>query len=873
MQVDQQWHGYRRGHQLISSTIELEPRDQDLIDKLSDASGSPRPGEMFAPYLTVYPLPSGRFSVIARTWQDLNATRSGTVFTRSLLVPTELWATAPSVRPFFETLSTQDITKERAQIVTTASSWEPLNEPGLGQLVEALFLERAATLAAFGYGSVEEITGRLLQSLWPSRRASMAICTFALSPRLLPERDFDVVFAPDSARSRFTRWAGRKVNASLEGGFTRHEWTAQLQAHIFIDPNPSLRALDEIGALDAGDRNDGSALRLSLLWSDLRSKAHSSPTALLGMLDILSSLGRQPWSVPEVQGLIIRFLSESSSSPTPDNWRFVVLLVRKLGDGIPLSVIRSVFKAGRLIARSLPALVIRANDDVSTTTLPHLLRPPVAQGLADLDEDKFVITLRGCLPDVIVSLMKESPSFSTAVATSLNDDADAVLVKQIADLVAGDPLAAKRSIGGLAKGARSSIVAPLLRAAIQGAPASNFGLLARNVLAANARSRSAIIDTLIEASREMLQKDVLLREALVAPSVSEGDQIILELSRDRTSIKWLVDARFVHADRLSSLLLTIISTESDADLRELLREGRIKDALIEASLSGLPGSGKAFVRLLRLLPVAAPSAASLLRQARVTLSESEYHDASMQLLDQLLSLDPVPHADLLDPLLANAEPARLVSVALSTAFDGAQVGRNVAAIAQSKSVARFIPIVDQINRRLTDRRTGGYGQAGYDGWARILRLARKSHPEALLRSVDAALNYALTRVNEPAGAVVAAAFPLVYARLKKDSVPDVPNNLITAMIMLPLSLITDWDKAKSARHGVVDEFLRSKWEPVELLRAGVDAHIPRKILGYLIGRPGGMAYLRRIESGVRSYPEPGRTVLKAALDDFHKSGS
>ena len=76
--------------------IELGPRDQDLIDKLSDASGSPRPGEVFAPYLTVYPLPSGRFSVIARTWQDLKAARSGTVFTRSLLVPTEQWATASS---------------------------------------------------------------------------------------------------------------------------------------------------------------------------------------------------------------------------------------------------------------------------------------------------------------------------------------------------------------------------------------------------------------------------------------------------------------------------------------------------------------------------------------------------------------------------------------------------------------------------------------------------------------------------------------------------------------------------------------------------------------------------------------------------------
>ncbi len=872
MQVDQQWHGYRRGHQLLASTIELGSRDQDLIDKLSDASGSPRPGETFAPYLSVYPLPSGRFSVVARTWQDLKATRSGTVFTRSLLVPIEAWAKAPSVRPFIEALSDRDITSERAWIVHADGPWEPLSDPGLAELVEALFLERAAAVAAFGFGPVEEMSGRLLQSLWPSRRASMAICTFALSPRLLPDRDFDLVFAPDSARSRFTKWAGRKVSASLEAAVPRHEWTAQLQARIFNDPNPSLRELDDIGALDGSDRNDGSALRLSLLWSDLRSKAHSSPTSLLGMLDILSSLGRQPWSVPEIPGLIIRSLSDLPTPPTPDDWRFLVLLTRKLGEEIPLSVIRSMFKAGRRVAGSLPGLIIANGDDVSTTTLPHLLRPPVARGLADLEAAELSSALRSSHPDLTVSLMKESPWFSTAVAKSLNSDVDAGLVQQIAQVVASDPLAAKRTVGGLAKGATASALAPLLRAAIRGAPAANFGLLARTVLGAGGGSRTAIIDTLVDASREMLQKDVLLREALVAPIASEADQIIVELARDRDSIIWLVDALLGDACRLSPLLLKMMSGWSDPDMREMLREGRIKDAFMEASLSGLPGSGKAFVRLLRLLPVGAPAAAALLRHARPTLSQSEYHDASLQVLDQLLSLDPASHADLLHPLLSSADPSRFVSNAFSTALDGAQVGRNVAAIARSESVARFVPIVDQITRRLTDRRTGGYGQAGYDGWARLLRLARQSHPEALVRSVDASLDYALARPDEPTGGVVAAAFPLVYARLKRDSLSDVPMNLITAMIMLPLSLFTDWDKAKTARHGIVDEFLRSKWDPVELLRAGVDAQIPRKILGYLVGRAGGKAYFRRIESGLRTYPEPARSVLMAALDEFRSTG-
>ena len=50
--VDQQLHGYKNGHQMLGGSIKLERRDQDVIDKLSDISGSQRPGEKFEPYFT-----------------------------------------------------------------------------------------------------------------------------------------------------------------------------------------------------------------------------------------------------------------------------------------------------------------------------------------------------------------------------------------------------------------------------------------------------------------------------------------------------------------------------------------------------------------------------------------------------------------------------------------------------------------------------------------------------------------------------------------------------------------------------------------------------------------------------------------------------
>src|SRR5580658_491580 len=88
---DQQLHGYKHGHELLSTSVRLSKHDQELIDRLSDVAGPLRPGELFKPYVTCYPLPSGSHYVVARTWQDLEAPRAGCVRTRSGLITLSEW--------------------------------------------------------------------------------------------------------------------------------------------------------------------------------------------------------------------------------------------------------------------------------------------------------------------------------------------------------------------------------------------------------------------------------------------------------------------------------------------------------------------------------------------------------------------------------------------------------------------------------------------------------------------------------------------------------------------------------------------------------------------------------------------------------------
>ena len=56
---------------------------------------------------------------------------------------------------------------------------------------------------AGGALSAEPISWRLLSALWPSLRAEFSCCTLALQPRSLDDRPFDLMFAPQTARSRF----------------------------------------------------------------------------------------------------------------------------------------------------------------------------------------------------------------------------------------------------------------------------------------------------------------------------------------------------------------------------------------------------------------------------------------------------------------------------------------------------------------------------------------------------------------------------------------------------------------------------------------------------------------------------------------------
>jgi hypothetical protein len=66
-----------------------------------------------------------------------------------------------------------------------------------------------------------------------------------------------------------------------------------------------------------------------------------------------------------------------------------------------------------------------------------------------------------------------------------------------------------------------------------------------------------------------------------------------------------------------------------------------------------------------------------------------------------------------------------------------------------------------------------------------------------------------------------------------------------ARLALPISYFVDWDRAKSARHDLVDSYVSSGWPPADLLVTAIKAGIETYVLKRLVRHYRGRKYLER----------------------------
>lgn len=298
--VDQLLHGYRQGHERIAGSLSLPIADADAVGRLSDLSGTLTGSSVFAPYLTAYPLPSGKYYAIARTWPDKLTRRAGCVLTHTLLVPRKVWAEAKypsSIEALFRDPSHSDV-----ESFSVAMEWEPGAPPMTShsvdidtclEFVQRFFGDGRRPVVWFGNASPVDSTLCLLDGLWPALRESVAICTYCLQPRWLEDQQFDVMFAPDDAYPRFVKFPEENVVGTSRNRQLRNteSWVEDWAARVFgVAPPMDGVAAQLWNSLDS----DPATIKRVYLIERGGESGSGEPFEAVGAMDLLESVSRLP---------------------------------------------------------------------------------------------------------------------------------------------------------------------------------------------------------------------------------------------------------------------------------------------------------------------------------------------------------------------------------------------------------------------------------------------------------------------------------------------------------------------------------------------------------------------------------------------------
>ncbi len=339
--IEQTLHGYRRGHERMASSVDLDVATRGLMDNLSDLSGYMPSDIVWASYLTGYPC--GEHYALARTWPDWSAPRSGAVWTHTLLVPPSLlgrlkdpWSLTHLHHPP-ESRDDLEVYGRPLSFAEPASAQEPsgIAEPVRRQIAEYFFGLEHRPLILRRERADDATMGWLWSLLWHEPRCELAFCTLALQPRRVQGRVFDVMIVPDKVLGGFSAHLPRQtdiprtgpwVEALLQEGSALTERLGRwCQARGLAMPHPTqLGTLHRLVQVD-----DGAGMRLAaararadllvLLWPELPATHPTWKEALESLVGHLGQMKGEPSFWWELEDLLGR-PQWSSLSTQEDAW-------------------------------------------------------------------------------------------------------------------------------------------------------------------------------------------------------------------------------------------------------------------------------------------------------------------------------------------------------------------------------------------------------------------------------------------------------------------------------------------------------------------------------------------------------------------------
>lgn len=864
--IHHQLHGYRSGHQLLHSSVRLDRRDQDLIDRLSDMAGPLRPGECFSPYLSCYPLPSEEYYVLSRTRQDVEAPRAGCVVTQTLLIPMPYWEAKAHLPELIE-LFDAEIPDEAPIVINELqrSLLPDVKSKTISELLEALFLEKRVPIVVFGADDAEALIVRLITALWPAMRRKFSACTLSLAPRMLSGRPFDLLFAPKAARARFSEWPGRRIDASGKESQARHRWTSALVQRVFEGQSPSLMSPDTERLLASGN-GDESSLRLSLLWEELLEKSNYSPAAALGLLDIANSkrILAESWKAI-APGLLRALDSFLYNGDGESAWAFIRDMSAKLGAAPESALAPILSKIATLASHDVkPALTSLAkaapNSILFSPNLLHAVATTinadnlkhVANDLANLAPARliFLLSLNPKLllltnPDVKTPPLKIINENLYRATTELSTQRRQAYLKTFLPFIKKEEQAAL--LEELLKDSDSEAVVDTAKAAWNNSlPTELRVVLCR---AAHFADTQEAVRNII-AERYCNNRDI--------------NYILQLLDYTQHGTEWILSSQATEQYRCD-LLRAYIGMATPNQLTIAFTDMKHIDTAVSLLIRAAKSNAKPIASLLSSKAASAKTATKATPKIYAYLSHSEREHLLRKTLDKLMSDDSLLQEHL--PILASSLPDQLN---LDLIF---QSGRSHST--QYFHIHDLLSTLDKIDDLdlkiseenldiLTDWITSrAHTDLNSESASMIVKILDKLEHDnhRLFEQVALELLPSLMISYEvPASILIAKSFPAVYDMLREEE---------SGLKFSRIFSFTDWDKCKTARKGLVRSFLKSKWHPEDLAKTAYSARDTRRIFKELASEPGGKSYLRLIELNSKSL-EPG--CRREVLSEIHRIG-
>ena len=878
--VHHQLHGYRKGHQLLSASLVLNDQDQDVVNRLSDLSGRLRPGELFDPYLTAYPLPSRAHYVIARTFQDLEAARSGCVLTRSLLVPMDVWVELENLDWLLAMLAQVQRSEEASpRDKPTGEGMPPkkVSDERVVDLVHALFLEDVRPIVVFDAPQADLIATRLLVALWPTLRRDFSLCTLALGPRRLGDRSFELVFAPLSVQSRFPGddFLRIGVRGSLPSK-TIHHLAAPIARRIFHSDEPSLTTTDVLSLLGEHELNDRAAVRMVLRWEELASRAQTKPTAVLGMLDILNArggLGPQEWDrlLPVVSTAMD--LATVCASPR-ESWDFLFALTAKVERSTaPAELVGKLGGAVRSLARAGPEDALTAlNESTADVRALEAVLKDLGDGVAEASTFYALSEqLKRLDPDLLLHLVAASDHMSEALATGINTDASRWLDILVHFLGDTDDHLCHRVRRRLLSLVDDSVAAATIPSMLAEVTSTELADLAVELAGCGKFLSQPFNTAFADIARYSSSVDVVRDAVASRVHSADAEPFLLEIVEfTQSGLEWLLD---LHDGTLAGRLLTALLVDVDAmDIHSLLSASAGAGRVVSTLRSALPTSASQIARILILDVIEAGDGLDVGFEVVSMLPAEERQSLETWLLREVLSAAPLGDARLANALAefsTELTPHQLVAAATATSISTRRVSENLEALNAAPEDIRLgvVGVVDVLSQHLVERRWEELDEAAYRAWAAMLADSSAAKSECWIKATATAFGFALRHASYPVSPLVVVSFPTVYREFPKLKKLGLSSDLI------PFSSYSwlRWKKPKDVRRELIDAlvsaFFNSSWPPADLMVAAIAAGVGERVVIRVRRRLWGFRYLKKISKDTKRLDDEIRCRVLACLPD------